>query len=340
MSLKVGLVGATGMVGEVFIELLDELNFPLELLKPFASENSVGQAIHCQNQTWTVEALMPGCFSGLDVVFFSSGDEISKEWAPRAVSEGAYAIDNSAAFRSDANIPLVVPEINGALLDQLKQPSIVANPNCSTIQLIMALKPLLDQFGLQKVNVATYQAVSGAGKDALVEMQELIQLSEEQIKQAPTECFPHPIAYNALPHIGSFDDDGFCSEERKIMQETRKILAQPQLLVSAFTVRIPALNSHSEAVWVTLNSKATKEEVEQALSNFPGLELVRQDRPENYPTALQASDTNLVYVGRVHKDPNDEFTWMLWVVSDNLRKGAAYNGLQIAERIFDIRQKA
>lgn len=337
-SLKVGVVGATGMVGQTFMNILEERKFPLSELRPFASEASLGKKIHVQNQDWTVQVLKPGCFDGLDLVFFSSGDEISKEWAPEAAKAGAFAIDNSAAFRMDPSNHLIVPEVNGKLVDSKSKPQVIANPNCSTIQLVVALKPLSDKFGLEEVRVSSYQAVSGAGIAGYDEL--LGQTVDYKNPEPKVTTFPHPILFNAIPQIGSFDSDGFCSEEVKIMKETRKILNLPKLKVSAFTVRIPALNAHSEAVWVTLQKNVSREEVLQALREAPGI--IVQDDPSKsiYPTARDVSGLDPVYVGRVHRDPENPLMWLMWVVSDNIRKGAALNGIQIAEHIFDIKPRA
>ncbi|MGZ3768811.1 MAG: aspartate-semialdehyde dehydrogenase [Bdellovibrio sp.] len=330
-KLKVGVVGATGMVGQTFMNILEERRFPIEELRPFASENSLGKKIELQGKQWPVQVLKDGCFNGLDLVFFSSGDDISKEWAPKAVQAGAFAVDNSAAFRMDPDTVLVVPEVNGHLVGKGSKPQIIANPNCSTIQLVVALKPLLDKFGLEEVRVSTYQAVSGAGQGGYDELLE--QTGNHQSELQP-KTFPHPILFNCIPQIGSFGDDGFCSEEVKIMKETRKILGQKNLKVSAFTVRIPALNSHSESVWVTLNKPVQREEVLAALEGFDGI--VVQDHPQKnvYPLARSVSGKDPVYVGRVHRDVENPNMWLMWVVSDNIRKGAALNGIQIAERIF------
>ena len=331
-SLKIGLVGATGMVGQTFINLLDEKSFDLAELRLFASDASKGKKISCQNQDWDVVTLTAHCFKGLDLVFFSSGDDISKEWAPQAVAEGAFVVDNSAAFRMDKEVPLVVPEVNGAYLKPGLKPHIIANPNCSTIQLVVALKPLADKFGLQEVRVSSYQAVSGAGA---LGYDELIDQTKDFQNPNPTaKAFPHPILFNAIPQIGSFNEEGFCSEEVKIMSETKKILGLPELKVSAFTVRIPALNAHSESVWVTLKNKTTREELLTTLKNGKGL--VVQDNPSQseYPTARDVSGKDPVYVGRIHRDSTDPYLWLMWVVSDNIRKGAALNGLQIAEKLF------
>jgi aspartate-semialdehyde dehydrogenase len=324
------------MVGETFVQLLEERNFPLGELRPFASETSAGLNLRCKGRDFSVQSLSSGCFKGLDIVFFSSGDDISKEWAPHAVECGAYAIDNSAAFRQAPDKLLVVPEVNGYLLSSLNGPAIIANPNCSTIQLVVALKPLALAFGLESVRVASYQAVSGAGKVAKEELRTQVQAWLADEKLPAPQAFPHSIAFNCIPQIGSIGTDGFSSEENKIIFETKKILDLPSIAVSAFTVRVPVWNSHSEAVWVTLQKDVTETELRGALLDGPGL--VIQDDPSRsvYPTVREVDGQDPVYVGRIHKDRDFPKTWMLWVVADNIRKGAALNGLQIAEHIFDI----
>ncbi len=326
--LKVGLVGATGVVGETFINILEEYAQPIAELRPFASQNSLGMKIELAGKEWPVQILKPNCFDGLDMVFFSSGDDISKEWAPQAIQSGAFAIDNSNAFRMNQEVHLVVPEVNGNLLNPQSKPQIIANPNCSTIQLVVALKPLLDHFGIEDVTVSTYQAVSGAG---LPGYEELLQQTQnyQQMDQTP-KAFSKQILFNCIPQIGSFGDDGFSTEETKIMNETAKILGVPDLNVSAFTVRIPALNSHSEAVWVTLKKETTKQEVINVLGSSEGLAVLTED----YPTPLEVSGEEPVFIGRIHQDRHNKKRWLMWVVSDNLKKGAALNGLQIAEKIF------
>ena len=268
-KLKIGVVGATGIVGQTFMKILEERQFPVAELRPFASENSLGKKINLHGQDWECQVLQEGCFRGLDLVFFSSGDDISKEWAPRAVAEGAFAVDNSAAFRMDDLIHLVVPEVNGHLLSKNSKPQIIANPNCSTIQLVVALKNMRDQFGISEVRVSSYQAVSG-----------------------------------------------------------------PKLKVSAFTVRVPVLNAHSESVWVTLNKEITREHMLHALETTPGLVVVDEPRQAQYPMPREVSGRDPVYVGRVHRDLENPNLWLMWVVSDNIRKGAALNGIQIAELLF------
>lgn len=349
-ALNVGVVGATGMVGEVFLQLLVERRFPVKSLKLFASQNSLGQTREFNGQKIPLEILSEGCFRGLDLVFFSSGDDISKEWAPKAVRDGAYAVDNSAAFRMNPEVSLVVPEVNGDLLTagskvqaQKLQPQIIANPNCSTIQLVVALRPLLKDFGLESVHVATYQAVSGAGKDGQKELLDQTKVvvttnGSMDASALSAQTFPHPIAMNCIPQIGSFGDNGFCSEEMKIMRETKKILGDNSFRVSAFTVRIPAWNAHSEAVWVRLKKSADRQQLLNSLKSQPGLLIEDEPTKSIYPTASKWDGEDPVAVGRIHQDLDDPQTWMFWVVADNLRKGAALNGIQIAERIFDLNE--
>ena len=337
-GINVGVVGATGVVGETFLELLAERKFPFADLRLFASENSLGKSLRCQGRDFPVQQLSAGCFSGLDLVFFSSGDDISQEWAPQAVVSGAIAVDNSAAFRMNDAYPLVVPEVNGDLLPKPGQPTIVANPNCSTIQLVVALAPLAKKFGLASVRVATYQSVSGAGRNGIEELFSTTRQALEGDEITSSATFPQPIAFNCIPQIGRIDEDGFCTEEIKIMNETRKILRLPQLPVSAFTVRVPTLNAHAEAVWVTLNKAAlTPAEISATLTDGEGLEVLNQAKGLAYPTQKTASGRNPVFVGRIHRDLHDDRTWLMWVVADNLRKGAALNGIQIAEHIFDLK---
>lgn len=343
--INIGVVGATGVVGETFLNLIEQRDFPAGEIRLFASENSQGQTRQCFSRHLPVRVLTEGCFDGLDLVFFSSGDDISRDWAPKAVKAGAFAVDNSAAFRLRDEFALVVPEVNGDLLPTVKagtrpgsSATIIANPNCSTIQLVVALSPLAKRFGLKAVRIASYQSVSGAGRNGIEELfnQTRQALEGEDVAKGPT--FPAPIAFNCIPQIGSFGADGFCSEETKIMRETCKILRLPNLPVSAFTVRVPTMNAHAEAVWATLNEDhASKIEIEDTLATAPGIELITSGEGPGYPTQLIASGRDPVYVGRIHRDLHDAGTWLMWVVSDNLRKGAALNGIQIAERIFDIK---
>lgn len=334
-AVNVGVVGATGLVGELFLTLIAERRFPLGEVRLFASDRSVGLMRKVNGRDIRVETPSPGCFRGLDVVFFSSGDDVSKEWAPKAVAEGAVVIDNSAAFRMDEDKLLIVPEVNGHRLPARGTPALIANPNCSTIQLVCALDPLRRDFGLESVHVASYQAVSGAGKAAHDELISQLKAWPEG-KTGTPQVFPHPIAMNCIPQIGGFSDNGFCSEELKIMRESKKIMEDKSFRISAVTVRIPAWNAHSEAVWVRLKNKPSRTDVINSLKKQKGLVIEDDPKSASYPTALKFNGLNAVGVGRIHQDLDDPNTWILWIVADNLRKGAALNGLQIAEQIFDI----
>lgn len=335
---NVGVVGATGVVGETFLRLLEKRKFPFKNLKLFASERSLGLKREVAGKSYPVESLKPGCFDGLDVVFFSSGDDISKEWAPQAAQSGAYAIDNSAAFRMSSRHELIVPEVNGDRIPSA--PTIIANPNCSTIQLVMALNAL-KHFGIRSVQVASYQAVSGAGAPGQKELAEhLTQDLENSVnpiqnaaRTSPT--FGKTAAFNAIPKIGSFNEDGFCSEEIKIVNETKKILNLPDLQVSAFTVRIPSWNSHAEAVWFELKEKVSRADLLSALENQSGLKVL--EGLTDFETPRELSGVDAVSVSRVQQDFYGENRWRMWVVADNLLKGAALNGIQIAEKLLETK---
>lgn len=339
-QISIGVVGATGMVGTEFLKIIEEKltkksGIKLNDLRLFASETSKGKSLNVLAQNWPIRILEKGCFKGLDIVFFSSGDEVSREWAPQAVKEGAFAIDNSAAFRMDKKTLLVVPEVNGKFITKKIKPQIIANPNCSTIQLVVALKPLMDKFGLSSVKVCTYQAVSGAGKDAVDEL--VNQQKSHFAGEAPQKkVFSHQILNNLIPQIGSFDKNGYSTEEMKIINETRKILGQSRLKVSSFAVRVPVLNSHSEAVWVTLKKNVKSTALIKCLQKAPGLQVVDDLSQKIYPQPLGASGKDDVFVGRIHKDHSDPKTHIMWVVADNIRKGAALNGFQIAEKLFEM----
>jgi aspartate-semialdehyde dehydrogenase len=348
-SINIGVVGATGVVGETFLLLLSSRAFPVGELRLFASDASKGMKKKYEQREVEVRTLEEGCFDGLDIVFFSSGDDISLEWAPKAAKAGAIAIDNSGAFRMRKDVVLAVPEVNGHLLPKLKRgqrpgsaAQIIANPNCSTIQLVVALKPLADRYGIELVRVSSYQSVSGAGKYGIEELLTQTKIAVEGEIPKKGKTFPKVIAFDSIPQIGSFTtdgsaNDGFCSEEIKIMNETRKIMELPDLRVSAFTVRVPTLNSHAETVWITLKKPvANREEIEATLASGSGVEVFHFQDGMDYPTQSFASGQDPVYVGRVHKDPTDLTTWMMWVVADNLRKGAALNGIQIAEKLYGL----
>lgn len=324
----VAVVGATGLVGQKMIEVLQERNFPVKRLLPLASERSRGEKVRFKGEAISVKVLDKEAFSGVDLALFSAGGKISKEFAPLAARAGAVVIDNSSAWRMDPDVPLVVPEVNPA--DAFKHNGIIANPNCSTIQMVVALQPLHRAFKLKRVVVSTYQAVSGSGKEALA------QLEAEIAGKNPSQMvYPYPIAHNCLPHIDYFHENGFSNEEMKMILETRKIMNLPQLKITATTVRVPVKTGHSESVNAEFENPFTLEEVRKILAAAPGV--VVQDRPKEniYPLPLDCADLDEVFVGRIRRDESVENGLHLWVVSDNLRKGAATNAVQIAELLVN-----
>ncbi len=340
-ELKIGLVGATGLVGQIFLQALSEREasekIKINELRPFASEQSLGKKISFLGQELPIQTLSDGCFKGLDFVFFSGGNEVSRIWAPKAVQEGAWAIDNSSEFRMNPNIELIVPEVNGDNLKNYKSPQVIANPNCSTIQLVVLLKPLLDHFGLEQVIVSTYQASSGAGREPQQELLDHMRRypyeSEGLDPQNKSDYFGQSLCLNVMPMISSVEASGFTGEELKVINESKKILNH-KFLISAFAVRVPVLNVHSEAVWVRFNKMISKEQMFLALQNAKGLKLIDSNQNVDMPTPLTVTGKEEVYVSRVHQDIDDPSTWIFWVVADNLRKGAATNGIQIAEMIM------
>ena len=323
--MKLGVVGATGLVGQKFLSLLEkELGSNVTELRLFSRRP---QTCSFLNQNLNTQVLDTEGFKGLDFCFFSAGEEVSRIWAPQAVKQGVIVIDNSSAFRSDPDKLLIVPEINAQLLEYKAQ--IISNPNCSTIQLVLALQALHKSFGLDSVQVVSLQSISGAGKPAV---EELKRESLDILKNEKTyEQEEISYAFNCVPYIGSINSDGFCGEEVKIMKESRKILNQPELKISAFTVRVPCLNSHSEVVRMSLKQKVfAKEELESALSPYVQV-------TNSPPHARGASCKKEVFVGRIHKDSFGKNTWLMWLVADNLLKGASWNGLQIAQKLLEIR---
>lgn len=324
MGYHIAVVGATGAVGRTMVRILEERNFPVDRLTLLASQRSAGEHITFHGEPHEVQVTQPSAFDGVSIALFSAGAGPSKEIAPQAVKYGTVVIDNSSAYRMDPNVPLVVPEVNPHAAKQHQ--GIIANPNCSTIGMLVALKPLHDAATIKRVVVSTYQAVSGSGHEAVTEM-------EKQVidPNSKPEVYPHPIAFNILPHIGDFQDDGYTSEEWKMHNETRKILEDDHIVVTATTVRVPVHTSHAEAVNIETKKKLTPQQAKDILKNAPGV--VLQDDPKNnvYPLSLDVAGTDEVYVGRVREDFTIENGLNLWVVSDNLRKGAATNAVQIAE---------
>lgn len=319
----VAVVGATGMVGRTMVKVLEERAFPINRLILLASERSAGKEIPFHGKPVQVQKLEPEKFKNIEFALFSAGATVSKEFAPHAVRHRAVVIDNSSAFRMDEGVPLVVPEVNRRQI--FKHKGIIANPNCSTIQMVVVLKPLHDRFKIKRVVVSTYQSVTGAGNKAV------IQLQEELAGRTPKEAkFPHRIAFNCLPHIDIFFDDGYTKEEVKMMKETQKIMGEP-IKVTATTVRVPVIGGHSESVNIEFEKKTPLAEVREILAKTAGV--VVQDDPKNniYPMPINAHEKDDVFVGRIRRDETVTNGINLWIVSDNIRKGAATNAVQIAE---------
>ncbi|PZE22400.1 aspartate-semialdehyde dehydrogenase [Paenibacillus xerothermodurans] len=334
---NVAVVGATGAVGEQIIRLLEERNFPIKSLKLLSSARSAGSKLQFKGQEVTVEAASPDSFIGVDIALFSAGGSVSLELIPEAIKHGAVCIDNTSAYRMDPDTPLVVPEVNIDKINEHK--GVIANPNCSTIQMVAALKPLYDRYGISRIIVSTYQAVSGAGARAIDEMlrqsREVLAGNPVQPQILPVGSLPvkHQIAFNAIPQIDKFVENGFTYEEMKMINETKKIMGDDTLEVTATCVRIPVVYGHSESVYVELKQDFDVEEVKQLLADAPGI--VLQDNPETqqYPLATEAAGKLDTYVGRVRRDLSNPRALNMWIVSDNLLKGAAWNAVQIAEYI-------
>ena len=332
--LNVAVVGATGAVGEAMIAILEERRFPVAHLYPLASRRSAGRKVMFRGRSHRVEALEDFDFADVAVALFSAGAAVAAEHAPRAAAAGCVVVDNSSCFRYEADIPLVVPEVNPAVLDGFGKQGIIANPNCSTIQLVVALKPLHDAFGIERVNVATYQAVSGTGREAIDELsaQSAAHHEEEPIEHS---VYPAQIAFNALPHCDVFLENGYTREEMKIVWETKKILGDESILVNATAVRVPVFFGHSEALHIETRVKAGVEDVKRLLDAAPGVTVVDGRGDLAYPTAVtHAAGTDDVFVGRIREDISHPRGLNLWVVSDNLRKGAALNSVQIGELLI------
>lgn len=321
--MKVAVVGATGLVGSKMLQVLEERNFPLTELLPVASEKSVGKEITYKGRTYKVIGMADAVAARPDIAIFSAGGGTSLEWAPKFVEVGTTVVDNSSAWRMDPTKKLVVPEINADVLT--REDKIIANPNCSTIQMVLALAPLQRRYGIRRVVVTTFQSVTGTGKRAVD------QLFGEREGKPVDRVYPHPIDLNILPHIDSFLDTGYTKEEMKMVNETCKILRDDSIRVTATTVRVPTIGGHSESVNVELAEDFTLEEVRRLLSETPGV--VVQDDPQNnvYPMPLNAHEKDEVFVGRLRRDFTQPNTLNMWVVADNLRKGAATNAIQIAE---------
>jgi len=325
--MKVAVVGATGMVGQIMLKVLAERNFPITELIPVASERSVGKTIDYMGMSYTVVGMATAVAMKADVALFSAGGETSLEWAPKFADAGTTVIDNSSAWRMDPTKKLVVPEINASALTP--EDKIIANPNCSTIQMLVALAPLQRTYGIQRLVISTYQSITGTGVQAVQ------QLENEYKGEKGTMAYPYPIHRNAIPHCDVFQDNGYTKEEMKLIQETHKILGDDSIRITATAVRIPVVGGHSESVNVELKEDASVGEVQALLNQSPGL--VVQDNPDTntYPMPIYAEGKNDVFVGRIRKDFSQENTLNMWIVSDNLRKGAATNTIQIAEYLVE-----
>ncbi|MDJ0877297.1 MAG: aspartate-semialdehyde dehydrogenase [Halieaceae bacterium] len=330
-KVNVAVVGATGAVGEVMLEILEERDFPVDKLYALASSRSAGSTVTFRNKAVEVEDLASFDFSQADIGLFSAGGSVSAEHAPRAAEAGCVVIDNTSHFRRDPDIPLVVPEVNEAAIADYRERGIIANPNCSTIQMLVALKPLHDAAHVERINVCTYQAVSGTGKSAI---EELAGQTARLLNGRPAEAevYPVQIAFNALPHIDSFQDNGYTREEMKMVWETQKILGDDSIQVNPTCVRIPVFFGHSEAVHIETRNKLAAEEARALLEAAPGVTVIDEHADGGYPTAVgEAAGTDPVFVGRIREDISHPCGLNLWVVSDNVRKGAALNSVQIAE---------
>ncbi len=327
----VAVVGATGAVGEVMLRILAERRFPVERLCPVASHRSAGMRVEFNGESHVVEALEEFDFSGVEIGLFSPGASVSAVYAPRAAAAGCVVIDNTSQFRYQAEIPLVVPEVNPDAIAGYRNRGIIANPNCSTIQMVVALKPIYDAVGIERVNVCTYQSVSGTGKEAIEELKAQTAASMTGDALEP-KVYPRPIAFNCLPHIDDFQPNGYTKEEMKMVWETRKILEDEGIQVNPTAVRVPVYCGHSEAVHIETREKIGVEQARTLLAAAPGVLVFDRREPGGYPTAVtEAAGRDEVYVGRIREDISHPRGLDLWIVSDNLRKGAALNSVQIAE---------
>jgi aspartate-semialdehyde dehydrogenase len=336
-DLRLALVGATGLVGRTLLSVLEERSFPAGSIALLASRASAGKHLQFKGEKLVVGALDDESFEGCDIAFFSAGASVSREQAPRAAEAGAVVVDNSSAFRMDPDVPLVVPEVNGDLLDDLwrarrdRLAGVIANPNCSTAQMVVALAPLHRAFGLESVVVSTYQSVSGTGTTGLRTLEAELD-GDERASGSP---YAHRIAHNVLPHIDALGADGWSGEERKMINETRRIMRIPTLHVVPTTVRVPVRVGHSEAVYARFSSTVSREAARTVLASAPGVEVIDEPMDARYPLAIACEGRDEVFVGRIRVDPVDDRGLALWVVADNLRKGAATNAVQIAEVVLE-----
>ncbi|MFW5966676.1 MAG: aspartate-semialdehyde dehydrogenase [Persicimonas sp.] len=332
-GVDVAVVGATGAVGREMLDILEERAFPVRTLRVMASPRSAGKKLAFDGHQLEVEALTDASFEGVDIGLFSAGSSVSLEHAPRAVDQGAVVIDNTSAFRMDEDVPLVVPEVNA---EEIRTgPGIIANPNCSTIQMVVALEPLRRAVGLERVVVSTYQSASGAGQKGVDELMASVRAYLEGGEEPEPNKFAHPLAFEALPHIDTFFDSGFTREELKMVRETRKIMDLQELDIAATCVRVPVIRSHSEAITVDLAAPLSVDKARRLFESAPGVRLLDDPEANAYPRARLAEKTDATWVGRIRRDLDREATLHFWCVSDNLRKGAALNSIQIAEYLVE-----
>ncbi len=333
-AVHVAVVGATGAVGREMASILAQRRFPMSSLRLFASERSAGRRIPVGRKRIPIEALKEDCFEGIDIALMAVSAELSRTWSPRAVEAGVAVIDNSSAYRMDPGIPLIVPEVNGHRIPRPRRAGIIANPNCTAAILLMALKPLHDAAGLTRVIVSSYQAASGAGAEGMDELEAQLKGWAKGGRKVPAKVFAHPLAFNLIPHIDSFQPNGFTGEEIKIGMETRKILELPGLPVTATCVRVPVLRAHSESVYVETSRRITADQARRAFAAFPGLKVIDDPRHKAYPMPRDLAGKDDCAVGRIREDLHTMNALNFWVVGDQLRKGAALNAVQIAERLL------
>ncbi len=335
-EVNVAVVGATGAVGRMMLQVLEERKFPVRNLRLFASERSKGVKIPFCGEEIAVEVLSAQQdFSGIEVALFSAGASRSLEFAPKFAAEGAVVVDNSSAWRMDPEVPLVVPEVNPHAVADYRKKGIIANPNCSTIQMVVALKPLYDYSRIKRIVVSTYQAVSGAGQKAVQELMDQTKAWCRGENLPEPKVFPHQIAFNCLPHIDVFLENGYTKEEMKMVNETKKIMEDEEIRVTATTVRVPVFYGHSEAVNIETEAKISREKARELLSAFPGVVVIDEPQEKKYPLPIDFAGRDEVFVGRIREDESVENGLNLWIVADNLRKGAATNAVQIAELLVE-----
>lgn len=330
-ELAVGVVGATGAVGREMLKVLEQRNFPLTKIKALASSRSAGKKLEFKGKEIVVEELTPDSFDDLDLALFSAGGSVSKEFAPIAAEKGCVVVDNSSAWRMDPEVPLVVPEVNPDDLEKHK--NIIANPNCSTIQMVVPLKPIHDVAKIKRIVVSTYQAVSGTGQKAIDEMEKQVR-ALFNMQEVECKVYPYQIAFNCLPHIDVFLDNDYTKEEMKMVNETKKIMGDDSIKVTATTVRVPVFYGHSESVNIETEKKITAKEVRALLSQAPGVKVLDNPKEKIYPMPIFAAGEDDVFVGRIRDDDTVENGINIWIVADNIRKGAALNAVQIAEELL------